>query len=167
MAIAEPGSEQHSRDPERTPMQFDSSQNAGFSGIIFTVVFLIAPDVQPWLPISRKFEEVNVEVLSKDSRSILSLVKMLLRLRAQLPALHKGRYEELSVPVSGVFAYRRICNTQAVAVLLNFDSEEKKINLGFSSPAKILISTEMDAFGAPIDLQNISLRRFEGIIVEQ
>lgn len=59
----------HSRDPERTPMQWDASPNAGFSA------------VEPWLPVAGYYTETNVEVQRKDLRSQLALFKRLTELR--------------------------------------------------------------------------------------
>ena len=50
------------RDPERTPMQWDSAPNAGFS----------TPEAEPWLPVGDTYVMVNVETEREDPGSPLS-----------------------------------------------------------------------------------------------
>src|SRR2546427_5361362 len=71
---------QHSRDPQRTPMQWDTSPNAGFC----------PPEVKPWLPVALDYQTHNVVVEQDDPRSFLTLVHTLLTLRQALPALIVG-----------------------------------------------------------------------------
>ena len=73
------------RDPERTPMQWDDSPNAGFA----------APDVQDlWLPLAPNYKEVNVANQLKDPRSFLSYFRKLLAYRNP----HPHCYGEVIVP---------------------------------------------------------------------
>ena len=67
------------RDGERTPMQWDSSKNAGFSTTAKT-----------WLPVPPSAAQVNVAVESKDPSSILNFYKRLIALRRSDRALHDG-----------------------------------------------------------------------------
>ena len=60
-----------SRDPERTPMQWDSSDNAGFT----------IAGVDPWLPINPNYATLNVEAQRSDPLSHLSIYKSLVQLR--------------------------------------------------------------------------------------
>src|ERR1043165_273369 len=66
------------RDPERTPMQWDTSANAGFT------------DGDPWLPLSSDHREVNVNAQHANPRSMLSLYRALIALRRREPALAGG-----------------------------------------------------------------------------
>ena len=71
------------RDPERTPMQWDDSPNAGFS----------APEVKDlWLPLAPNYKDVNVESELKDPRSTLNFYRNLLACRKASPALLWGDY---------------------------------------------------------------------------
>ena len=70
-----------SRDPERTPMQWDSSEQAGFT------------DGRPWLRLDRISRRENVEVQRKDMYSSLYLYKRLIDLRQQQPSLTTGSYK--------------------------------------------------------------------------
>ena len=67
------------RDGERTPMQWNASQQAGFTTA-----------AKPWLPIPPSASKYNVEAESKDPDSILNAYKKLLALRKSEPALHDG-----------------------------------------------------------------------------
>lgn len=72
------------RDPQRSPMQWDSSPNAGFC----------SPTVKPWLPIADDYKQVNVAAQRDDRHSMLSLMHsfsrfvVLLQLSVDLASLH-------------------------------------------------------------------------------
>ncbi len=75
------------RDPVRTPMQWDASPNAGFTG----------PEVQPWLPLAENYAGHNAALQQQDKTSILSLYRALTALRRAEPALaeaHRGNGAE-------------------------------------------------------------------------
>ncbi|MBS1662741.1 MAG: alpha-amylase [Bacteroidetes bacterium] len=69
-----------SRDPERTPMQWDHSDNAGFS------------KNKPWLRLDRTFHRRNVQVQKQNDFSSLALYKSLIDLRQKEPSLMTGSY---------------------------------------------------------------------------
>jgi alpha-glucosidase len=78
-ALNEPGVGR-SRDPERTPMQWNDSKNAGFT------------EGEPWLPLMDNFKDINVEQQWNEKGSMLDLHRRLLSIRAKEPALHLGDY---------------------------------------------------------------------------
>ncbi|PSL23091.1 alpha-glucosidase [Chitinophaga ginsengisoli] len=69
-----------SRDPSRTPMQWDNSVNAGFT------------TGKPWLRLSKTYQRVNVSAQKADSYSMLSLYRQLIALRRREPSLTTGDY---------------------------------------------------------------------------
>ncbi|GAB3903171.1 alpha-amylase family glycosyl hydrolase [Larkinella knui] len=69
-----------SRDPARTPMQWDASPNAGFT------------TGKPWLRLAGNFARENVQLQKEDPYSMLSLYKRLIALRQQEPSLMTGEY---------------------------------------------------------------------------
>ncbi|WP_224996071.1 alpha-amylase family glycosyl hydrolase [Cesiribacter sp. SM1] len=69
-----------SRDPQRTPMQWDASENAGFT------------TGKPWLRLPKSFEQQNVEAQKKDPHSLLNFYRQLIQLRQKEPALMMGDY---------------------------------------------------------------------------
>lgn len=95
------------RDPERTPMQWDDSANAGFSSS------------EPWLPVAQDFATNNVAVQENDPKSHLGLAKKLLKLRNSSFALRHGDYASLSLG-DGIFAYTRSYESEKILVVLNF-----------------------------------------------
>jgi alpha-glucosidase len=69
-----------SRDPQRTPMQWDATRNAGFTA------------GEPWLRLDRTFRRLNVAEQEKDDYSHLCLYQRLIRVRQQEPSLMTGAY---------------------------------------------------------------------------
>merc|ERR1711920_192456 len=75
------------RDPERTPMQWDGSAQAGFSNSSDT-----------WLPVHPNYKRVNAALQAKDAASPLSTMKRVLSWRKQHPELALGKI--VAVPVA-------------------------------------------------------------------
>lgn len=96
-----------SRDPERTPMLWDSGAGAGFSA------------AEPWLPLGPDAGRRSVEAQRADPSSLLHLYRDLLRLRRDTPALQRGSYRGLEAP-AGIFAFERRHQGQTLRVALNF-----------------------------------------------
>jgi alpha-glucosidase len=82
------------RDPERTPMQWDASDHAGFT------------TAEPWLPLSPDHTKVNVHEQRDDPDSLLSLYHRLITMRRGEPALEVGRFEPFPA-AHDVLAYFR------------------------------------------------------------
>ena len=138
------------RDPVRTPMQWDSSPNAGFSA------------VEPWLPVSGDFVRRNVAAQSADPGSILSLYRSLLALRRAEPALNIGAY----VPVlttEQVLAYERRHDERRLLVVLNFTGQAAQVEAG---RGRVLISTGARRSGEEIGA-TLSIGPDEGLVAER
>jgi alpha-glucosidase len=143
----------HGRDPERTPMQWDSSPNSGFS------------PAEPWLPLADDYSQSNVAAERADPRSLLSLVHRLLALRRQRSALTVGRYRQVDLPVEGVLAFGRVTEEERLLVLLNFTAEEKALDLaGQGLKGRVLLSTHLDR-DQGLDASGLGLRANEGLIL--
>ncbi len=139
------------RDMARSPMQWDASDNAGFSR------------ARPWLPLSPDYRECNVASERSDPRSLPNLYRRLIGLRRQEPALAIGDYEPLPVrpPLLG---YIRQHGDQALIVMLNFSNGAHEFILDLNCvPTEILISTH-DPAARPASRQ-LELRPNEGVIV--
>ncbi len=145
----------HSRDPERSPMQWDSSPNAGFC----------PPEVQPWLPVASDFQTHNVAVEQDDPRSYLTLVKRLLTLRRAIPALSIGSQQSLDTSNPSCFAYLRQHADRRCLTVLNFSAQDQAVTLPIEGKGSILLSTRLDREGS-IDVSELRLRGNEGILIE-
>ena len=112
-------SPEHSRDCERTPMQWNTNVNAGFA----------APHVKPWLPVADDFQTCNVEAEQHDPRSILMLVHALLERRLTSPALTIGSYQSIDQGNDACFVYLRQHNEQCYLVALNISPQDQIVKL--------------------------------------
>jgi alpha-glucosidase len=139
------------RDPERTPMQWDASPNAGFS------------TGDPWLPSAADHAKRNVAAQRDDPASLLSLYRRMNWLRKSSPALRRGSYRTLPAP-RGVFAFTREADGERILVALNFTKAAQRISLG-SGDAKVAVSTDHARDGTAIGLAGVEIRPNEGVVV--
>ena len=146
------------RDECRTPMQWNSSENAGFS----------PPGVETWLPVNKTSDENNAEIEEKDPESLLNCYTRFLKARKETPALNSGNIEILKVKKSpkALLAYERkaIVNNegQKAFIFLNFS----KKNIRFRNPLKnpkILVSTSIKTEALEGDY--LILTPWEGIVL--
>jgi len=136
------------RDPERTPMQWDDSPNAGF-----------APEgVTPWLPLAADYREPNVTRQNAEPTSMLNLYRELASLRQTEPALSVGEYVGVETAVSDILAYQRTApNADSFLVALNFSSTEHVVNLSHVAPqAAIAVASDGQKTGS-VDLRRLSV----------
>lgn len=106
------------RDSERTPMQWDGSENAGFC----------PPGVEPWLPVAAGYQTCNVASQQDDPHSTLSLYRQLIHLRRASPALRHGTYRQLPSPPD-CLVYLREAPGERLLVAVNFASEPAELRL--------------------------------------
>ena len=146
--LVELADETLNRDDVRTPMQWDTTQNAGFSTAAKT-----------WLPVNDTYQKINVATEEKNEGSILNFIKRVLALRNKMPVLSRGDLTLLKGLPAGVLGYERIYSGTDVIVLLNFSAEKKeiKVNEGFKAELSIhpseSISSGMvtlDAYGGMV-----------------
>lgn len=144
------------RDPERTPMQWDASPNAGFA----------PAGVEPWLPVADDYRTVNVAAQEGDPRSHLNTVRALLRLRRSLPALHDaGAFAFVDGLPDEILAYTRERDGARLLVVLNFGAAGHTLDLGAQGrQAEILLATGMDRAGSQ-DLGALAIRPHEGLLL--
>lgn len=142
------------RDACRTPMQWSSAPNAGFS----------IAEATPWLPVHPNFKTLNVEAQIKDPDSILHCYRRLLRLRKQHPALHSGTlslWPENDTPPQ-ILGIRREHEGQCIDVLLHFDDTSRTIVLD-AKPAQVIASTY--ASWTDVRDKRVTLRPYEALFL--
>lgn len=138
-----------SRDNGRTPMQWDTTLNAGFS------------NAKPWLPANDNYTTVNVAVQDKDNSSVLNYFRKMQRLRKENEVLVYGKFNLVDPNNSDVFAYTRELNGKKLLVLLNFSKSIASVTTGIDiSKAKVLINNYSAASS------NGTLKPFEAIVFE-
>ncbi len=96
------------RDGERTPMQWNAGQNAGFSDAAST-----------WLPVGPNFRLRNVAIESHEPNSLLSYYKTLIQLKRENAALHSGSLTIVDKGNPSVLSYLRRMNGEVVVVSIN------------------------------------------------
>ncbi len=143
------------RDECRTPMQWDSSANAGFC----------QAGTEPWLPVAPDYETTNAENASADPTSLLNCYKTLLHLRRNNAALNSGSMHLVHATASQklLLSYERKHEEQTVQIWLNL-SEKPLIIEGVIAPNQLLFSTLRDA--NPVQGVTITLNPLQGIITE-
>ncbi len=146
------------RDPERTPMQWDDSKNAGFSS------------GEPWLPVAEDYRERNVKRQRDDHDSMLSLHRRLLALRRAEPALHGGAYVPVGISDSAM-AYLRTPEEgqegNSFLAAINFGSSAERIGIdrhGRKLTGTVVLSTRRNREGRSVE-RSIDLAPYEATLV--
>jgi trehalose-6-phosphate hydrolase len=145
---------QKSRDNSRTPVQWDSSQNAGFT------------TGKPWIQTASNYEEINAEKAVNDSNSIFFHYQKLIQLRKQYDVITDGEFQPISSEDDTVFAYVRTNGSEQLLVINNFYGKEKSFILPAhlhldEYDSEMLLSNYEDS--APLG-QEILLRPYESIV---
>jgi alpha-glucosidase len=138
------------RDPQRTPMQWDATPNAGFT------------TGEPWLPVADNYLARNVKALAADPSSILSFYRELIRLRHERRALNVGSYKRVLCR-GDVMVYERTSADERLSVVLNFGHEPERVHL--ESAGTVLLSTHLDRRGERVESE-LHLRPDEGVVLE-
>lgn len=104
-----------SRDNSRIPMQWDASENAGFSTGI------------PWLKAGKSYKDINVE--NDIQGPIFIFYQDLIRLRKEMPIISEGSYKPAFEDSKQVYAFERQYEDEKLLVLNNFYATEVEIDL--------------------------------------
>lgn len=121
-----------SRDNSRIPMQWDASENAGFS------------TGTPWLKAGKSYKYINVE--NEIQGPIFTFYQDLIRLRKEMPIISEGSYKPAFEDSKQVYSFERQFEDQKLLVLNNFYAKEVEIDLpAVYQNGQILISNYEDA----------------------
>lgn len=115
------------RDHARTPVQWDDSENAGFT------------DSQPWIKVNPNYREINLKKDLQDERSIVRWYQQAIALRKQHSALNTGTMEPLLMDHRQVLAYRRQDAGEELVILINLSAKPAKLAEMF--PGQILLDS--------------------------
>lgn len=133
-----------SRDTSRTPMQWDDSENAGFT------------TGTPWLKVADNYKDINVKK-ELESGKIFPYYQKLIQLRHKLPIIQDGAYHELLTDHPEVLAYYRTYGDQILYVFSHFYPGTSQVDLPRSVDLtrdydKLLGNGDLDKMTASFEL---------------
>ena len=141
-----------SRDNARTPMQWDDSENAGFT------------TGTPWIMVNPNYKEINAKEQLARPDSVFHFYQKLIRLRKEREIIPYGEYELLLPEDPDLYVYTRALGEHKLLVICNFRKEEKAFTLpeGFDPrKGEILIGNYPDR-----ELQNtMTLKAYEALAI--
>lgn len=108
---------QKSRDNSRTPVQWNSDENAGFTS------------GTPWLQVAGNYRDVNVAQALKDENSVFYYYQRLIALRKEVEVITTGDYTDLAPEHSQLFCYRRRSEQQTLICINNYYGEAAEYEL--------------------------------------
>ena len=136
-----------SRDNARTPMQWDDTENAGFS------------EAEPWISVIPNYKEINT-LDREDENSIFSYYRKLIRLRKTVPVLADGSFEALLEEDDRILAYKRRTKEQELYVFCNFFPEEASADFSLQEGCRCLLSN----YNEEIQPGALKLRPYEAVM---
>ena len=137
------------RDNARTPMQWNNSENAGFT------------QSKPWYRVNPNYPQINVENALADENSVFYCYQKLIKLRRENPIMVYGDYALLLPDDENIYAYTRTYQDKTWLVICNF--YKNSVEFSLNGTGKVLISNYENSC---TDLKNGRLRPYEAVIYE-
>ena len=139
-----------SRDNARTPMQWDDSDNAGFT------------TGKPWFGVSGRYKEINVKQALADKDSIFYYYKKLIELRHKESLLTEGNYQLLLPEDEKIFAYLRNTENETWLIVANMSEDT-----ALTDELKPFVNTKQDIMIGNYDRANLdeALRPYEAFMM--
>ena len=134
-----------SRDSARTPVQWDDSENAGFT------------TGKPWFYVNPNYTEINVAAQEADPNSLLHFYRKAVRLRKALPVVRHGDYQEFDRMNPHLYLYAREMKGQKILVVCSFADK----NISFRFPKGFDPETGKLVLHNYADDSGLSLRPYE------
>jgi len=106
-----------SRDNARTPMQWDDSENAGFT------------TGKPWINVNPNYKTINAKAQMSDPNSVFSYYKKLIALRKQYDVVTYGRYQLIMEDDPQVYAYTRTLENERLLIVCNYSDKAATFTL--------------------------------------
>jgi oligo-1,6-glucosidase len=144
------------RDNARTPLQWDNSNQAGFT------------NGKPWLPVNANYSYLNVQTQTTNPQSPLNYFKKLTALRNGSPALIYGAYQWYLQAHPQVYVYTRSYSGESYLVLLNMSNNPAAINTaGILADYKNKQAFINNYFNNFVLTDNTSLAPWQAVIIKQ
>ena len=146
-----------SRDNARTPMQWDETDEAGFTTGV------------PWMPVNPNYKRINAAAQIGDEDSVYNYYRKLISLRKEYPIIVNGDFELVGENNADVFAYLRHWKDQILWVACNFTDRMQKIVSPSSNRAEYrkwhVICDNYSPSGYPFEKGQIELRPYEAVAI--
>lgn len=142
-----------SRDNTRTPMQWNSEENAGFS------------EATPWLALNDDFKTINVQDQIADSHSLLHFYEEMIRLRNDSRysnTLIYGDFKADKETKDNIISYYRIGENEIIQIIVNLSDQDEEIKLQ-SNDSKVLLHNYKDT---KLNGTDINLRPYEALVIK-
>lgn len=110
---------ERSRDNGRTPMQWSSDINGGFS------------KGNPWIESIKNYEKINVENQINDENSILNYYRKLIALRKEYKVIALGKTIPLLEDNKNIYMFKRESEYEELLVITNFYGTKCELELDF------------------------------------
>ena len=141
-----------SRDNARTPMQWNSGKNSGFT------------EGTPWIMVNPNYKEINAEEQVDRADSVFNYYKKLIELRHKEEVIVYGHYELLMPESEELYVYTRELENEKILVICNFTEKEVKYTLPEEfENGKILISN-YDKMSADAEME---LKPYEAMVIKK
>ena len=137
-----------SRDNARTPMQWDSSSQAGFTS-----------GNKPWLAVNPNYTEINAGEELTNAGSIYHYTQKMIALRHATPALVYGSYKDLDPTNSNIFIYSRTLGNDRYLIVLNFSKDSRVYTLPGGLKPTALVTSNLAT--TEVGAATINLRGWE------
>ena len=142
------------RDNARTPMQWDDSANAGFSGA----------DATPWIMVNPNYTKINAKDQVSREDSVFKYYQKLIKLRHESDLIVYGTYDLILDDDKDIYTYIRTLGDEKLIVYCNFSENTREVELPEEfTDGKILISNYNDAKVS----EKITLRPYEAIVIQK
>lgn len=146
-----------SRDNARTPMQWDETDEAGFTTGI------------PWMPVNPNYKVINAAAQIGDEDSVYNYYRKLISLRKEHPIIVNGDFELVGEDDADVFVYLRHWKDQILWVACNFTDRMQKIVSPSSNHAEYrkwhVICDNYSPSGDAFEKDQIELQPYEAVAV--
>ncbi len=139
-----------SRDNARTPVQWDDSEQAGFTS------------GTPWIPVNPNYKEINAKAETKDPDSVFHYYKKLIALRKENPVMVYGKYEPLLEDSEELFVYTRTLDNEKLLIVCNFTDQDVAFTMPeeFTGRSCLIANMEND-----YSKNNIKVKPYEAFVL--
>lgn len=117
---------QTGRDNARSPFQWNSGPNAGFTNGI------------PWMKVNDNSTSINREAQEQQSDSVLNYFRKLTQMRKACPSLLRGDFTFLETGDRPLFAFERSYGAETCRVIINFSGEDQDVS-GLIGVSEVLL----------------------------